>query len=347
VGWVYYLMSVRKLNSQAFDNWVAACIGKHKVFGVQAVGDRFKFAELEQADNLRLDYDVTVLPPKKYFQPPREALSSFGPEGFKSCVADEPFVLLGVHPYDMVAISQMDKLFTLDECDIHYVKRRENATIVVSDIQRASENSFAGCMKTTTVDEGFDILVTQIGADMLADARTEKGEALLGLALEGEAATESELKQREVVHQKNRELLCRYKLNPDPKELPALLEKSLDHPVWKEKAEKCLSCGSCNLVCPTCYCFDVQDKVDWSLECGERCRSWDACMLKDFAAVAGGHNFRRDSADRYRHRYYRKGKYVADKIGEIACVGCGRCITACTTNIANPVEIFNRLWEDK
>jgi ferredoxin len=71
-------------------------------------------------------------------------------------------------------------------------------------------------------------------------------------------------------------------------------------------------------------------------------------MLNDFAAVAGHINFRKDKAARFRHRYYRKGKYVPSKIGgQIACVGCGRCITACVANIANPVEIFNRLAEDK
>ena len=71
-------------------------------------------------------------------------------------------------------------------------------------------------------------------------------------------------------------------------------------------------------------------------------------MLADFATVAGNLNFRKDRSARFRHRYYRKGKYVPAKIGgQIACVGCGRCITACVANIANPVEVFNRLAEEK
>jgi ferredoxin len=68
-------------------------------------------------------------------------------------------------------------------------------------------------------------------------------------------------------------------------------------------------------------------------------------MLTDFATVAGDHNFRENRAARYRHRYYRKGKYLFDRMNQIACVGCGRCITACTTKIANPVEIYNTLLE--
>ena len=95
---------------------------------------------------------------------------------------------------------------------------------------------------------------------------------------------------------------------------------------------------------PIIQCVDVFLRV---LQKGERRRVWDGCILSEFAAVAGGHNFRRHRTDRYRHRYYRKGKYVPEKIGEIACVGCGRCITACTANIANPVEVYNRLVHER
>ena len=131
----------------------------------------------------------------------------------------------------------------------------------------------------------------------------------------------------------------------DMRYMPEILGESYDNLVFEATARRCFSCGSCNLVCPTCYCFDVQEDVDWSMSKGERYRKWDGCMLTDFAAVAGGHNFRRRSEDRYRHRYYRKGQFIHDRYGDIACVGCGRCITACTANIANPVEIYNRLLE--
>jgi ferredoxin len=124
-----------------------------------------------------------------------------------------------------------------------------------------------------------------------------------------------------------------------------LLEGREEHPVWAERAQLCHSCGSCNLVCPTCYCFDVQDDVGWDLQNGTRSRRWDGCLLSDFALVAGGHNFRHRREQRYRHRYYRKGKYLWDRMGQIACVGCGRCITACTTKIANPVDVYNALVE--
>jgi ferredoxin len=126
-----------------------------------------------------------------------------------------------------------------------------------------------------------------------------------------------------------------------------MLEENYEHPVWAERAELCFRCGSCTNNCPTCYCFDVQDDVDWDLESGERRRSWDGCQLVRFARVAGGHNFRDDTAARFRHRYFRKGAWIAEKVGQLACVGCGRCITVCVSDIAHPPEVWNRLLEDE
>ena len=130
-----------------------------------------------------------------------------------------------------------------------------------------------------------------------------------------------------------------------PTELPRLLRRSFEHGIWAEQARKCLSCGSCNLVCPTCYCFDVKDDVDISLKTGNRYRTWDGCVLEDFAKVAGDENFREERLQRYRHRFYRKGMYLYDKYGQIACVGCGRCASACLPDIADPIAVYNALKE--
>jgi ferredoxin len=100
------------------------------------------------------------------------------------------------------------------------------------------------------------------------------------------------------------------------------------------------------MVCPSCFCFDVKDDVDWDLKGGTRQRQWDSCLLTEFALVAGGHNFRKARCERYRHRYYRKGSYLPGRNGFVGCVGCGRCVRACTTNIANPVAVYNALMEE-
>lgn len=338
-------MAIRKLDDAGLQAWVDGLIARMQVVGVQAKGERFTFAPLRSATDLRLDYDVTILPPKKLLLPQTETLLTFSTrEGYESVVDAEPQVIFGLHPYDVAAIAQMDAIFEQDNPDVHYLQKRAATTIVACDIQTPGANLFAGCMGTAVVHDGYDILLTRVGDQTVVDVATAKGEALL----EGVTAADadaSDLARREQVWEDNARLMRYHRLDMDPEDLPALLEATKGHPVWAEKADLCYSCGSCNLVCPTCYCFDVQDDVNWDLDSGERKRKWDGCMLSQFALVAGGHNFRENRAARYRHRYYRKGKYLWDRMEQIACVGCGRCITACTANIANPVEIYNTLLE--
>jgi len=341
-------MSLRKIDDAALNSWVDGLVAAGKVIGIQAQDDRFAFGELTSASQLRLDYDVALTSPgKQYLQPPKEVLLRFEGARYESVLEQEPFVLFGVHPYDVVAIRQMDKIFALDESDVHYLARREAATIVACDVQTPSENVFAGCMGTAVVNDGFDVLLTRIGDAYMVEARTAKGEALTCALADAPEPAGADMAARLGVWEENRRLLRKHQLAIPPSDLPFVLDRGPDHPVWQEKAELCFSCGSCNTVCPTCYCFDVQDDVHWDLNSGERTRQWDGCLLEKFARVAGGHNFRPERHERYRHRYYRKGKYVPEKIGECACVGCGRCITACVAKIANPVEVFNRLLEDE
>jgi sulfhydrogenase subunit beta (sulfur reductase) len=340
-------MSVKKIAKSDFTSFVEALIRTEKVVGVQAKGDRFDFAPLESAQDLRLDYDVTLSPPKKYFLPPAEVLLTYEVGGpYQSQLDGQEFILLGVHPYDMVAINQMDELFQQDNYDTHYMTRRHNATIIACDVATPSDHVFASSMGTAVVTKGYDVLLTDIGDNFVAEAATPKGEELLGQA-KGTAADAVTLKKREDVWARNRKSLNKHELKCDPAYLPKVLAKAYKHPVWEEKAKTCFSCGSCNQVCPTCYCFNVQDDVSWDLKTGQRMREWDGCLLDGFTKVAPAHEFRKARADRFRHRLYRKATYVPQKIGgQIACVGCGRCVAACLPDIANPVSIYNRLIDD-
>lgn len=269
---------------------------------------------------------------------------------FQSVIEPDPFVLFGVHPYDFAAIAQLDKIFAADYADTHYLARREAATIVVSDVQKPSAEVFAGAMGFATAEhrKGYDVLVTRLDdGRYVVDPRSEKGEKLIAGLKKAPDVDADAIRARDGVWARNRKELQRHKLKMDTEEIPRLLAQGRNHPVWEEKSALCYSCGSCNLVCPTCYCFTVEDELNWDMESGDRKRIWDGCLLTHFATVAGNHNFRSKRSARYRHRYYRKGKYVYDMIGELSCVGCGRCITACTAKIANPAEVFNRLLEEK
>jgi NAD-dependent dihydropyrimidine dehydrogenase PreA subunit len=345
-------MSVKKLSKELFLDWVDKIIStKQNLYGVQAnkdKADKFEYALLGDAKSLRLDYDVTVLSPKKYFQPAAETFVEFDLKGgYQSVYESEKFVVIGVHPYDMIAINQMDELFTQDNYDSHYMARRNNATIIACDVATASENVFASSMETATVKKGYDILLTDIGDSYVIEVATEKGQALLD-SVKADDATDGDIKARQAVWAKNEKELNKHKLNCKPSEISELLDGAYRNPVWEEKAKTCFSCGSCNQVCPTCYCFNVHDDVNWDMASGDRTRTWDGCLLDGFTKVAPDHEFRCKRSDRFRHRLYRKGKYVPSKIGgQVACVGCGRCIGACLPDIANPVTVYNKLIEDK
>lgn len=340
-------MSVKVMDLSALNAWVDSLVASHRVLAPQGTQGRFNFEPLASSADLRLDHDVTILPPKKCLLPQREELLQFTHDGaFTSVMDPRPQVLLGVHPYDVAAIGQMDRYFLSDNADEHYAQRRAAAVIVACDVQRPSANVFAGCMGAATVQEGFDLLLTRVGDAYLADPRTAAGEGLLAAAGKLSDATPVQLGRREQLWLDAARLLNRHELRCRTDQLPELLDRSWESPVWAKRAESCYSCGSCVMVCPSCFCFDVRDRVGWDVSCGTRMRQWDGCLLAEFALVAGGHNFRRQRAERYRHRFYRKGKYLPQRLGFVGCVGCGRCVTACTTKIANPVEVYNALLEE-
>jgi len=341
-------MTAKKLTKDLFDAFVRSMIDSQRVYGPQVKGEKYDFDVLTSPDALRLDYDVSLQAPKKYFLPARETLMTYDIGGaYKGVYDEESFVLLGVHPYDMAAINQMDLLFSQDNYDTHYMMRRKNATIVACDVINPSANVFASSMGTAVVKEGFDVLLTKVDDGIIAEAATDKGAVLLAKAAAAPDATPEDLEQRETVWHRNEKALNKHELKCDAGYLPKLLDTAYDHNVWEEKAKTCFSCGSCNLVCPTCYCFDVKDDIKWDMAGGQRQRCWDGCLLDGFTKVAGEHEFRDNRADRFRHRLYRKAKYVPGKInGQIACVGCGRCISACLPDIANPVAVYNTLLDD-
>ena len=317
-----------------------------RLIGVKSKQGKYVYDRIASFKELVLDYDVTVMPPSKYLLPARETLLKFEVGGVKSepMIETAPMVLIGVHPYDIKAIGLVDEAFMTSNPDPNYIARRQNTTIIGVDCLNPSPKSFARSMGTHQVDDGFDLLLTNLGMNYMVTVGSEKGAALLKKYAAVREPTSDEVAKQKSLREK---ALAQYQLNLDvAKELlPKLLDDSYDDPYWESRSQTCLSCGSCVMVCPTCFCFDVQDEVALNLKEGERVRQWDGCVLVDFAKVASGENFRHDKASRFRHRMYRKGKYVLERYGKFGCVGCGRCATACLPGIASPLEAFNAIAE--
>ena len=338
-------MSLMILDKGAVAPLVNALMADYRVVGPQAKGPKFAFEPITDPAQLRLDYNTTILPPKKVLQPPEERLATFTRQGepsVETVIEAVPTVLLGTHTCDLRAIQLLDKAFSDEYDDAHYLERRKQTVIVSLEcLEPCDEHSFCKSMGTLTTGEGYDLHLTDLGATYAVDVATEKGEELLAKYATVTKAADAEMRRlNEVLGAKWPRFT--YRLNFEAADLPAMLSTAYDHPLWDELGERCLGCGSCTNVCPTCYCFNVFDEVNMALTEGERRRRWDSCQLDEFARVAGGENFREARKDRQRHRFMRKGKYITEKFGELGCVGCGRCIRACVANISI-VDGFNTI----
>ena len=317
----------------------------YEIVGVKAKGKRFVFDILNSADELRLDYDVTILPPKKYFLPQYESLMKFSlekPFEVKETMEDRPRIIIGMHPYDIIALQQTDTQYLDPQKDDFYKKRRDNTLIIGVDIQNVSERSFAASMKTHVTDTGFDVLLTNLGTTYAVTVGTEKGSSLLKKYATTKEATSAEIKKIKEVRD-NIAKKYKKKVKVDKKDWPSILAANYVNSFWEERSDVCMECSSCTMVCPTCFCYDVHDQVSLNLKDGQRIRTWDGCMLRGFTKVGSGEIFREEPKERYRHRFYRKGNYLPQRFGFVACVGCGRCGIACLPDIADPCDVMNEL----
>jgi formate hydrogenlyase subunit 6/NADH:ubiquinone oxidoreductase subunit I len=347
-------MSLRILEKDAVADMVSAMMADYAskggvVVGPQAKGPKFGFAPLADPAELRLDYDTSILPPKTVLQPPCERIATFhlGDEASAEAVIEaKPTVLLGVHTCDLNAIHLLDKAFTEEYEDAHYLERRKQTVIVSLEcLQPCDEHSFCRDMGTLDADEGYDLHLTDLGSAYAVEVETEAGEKLLSEYATVRNATDADARRlNEVLSAK----WARFKKRLDfsTAELPSLLGAAYMHPLWEELGDRCLACGSCTNVCPTCYCFNVEDTVSLDLSEADRVRVWDSCQLDEFARVAAGENFREARAARQRHRFFRKGKWLYEKFGTLGCVGCGRCIRTCLVHI-NIVDGFNAIHGSK
>jgi sulfhydrogenase subunit beta (sulfur reductase) len=340
-------MSLRVISKEGMSRFVAELQGHYHVVGPKPAEGQYIFADVESPDELYLDYTQTVIPPKKYLLPQREELMRFNSDGshIEPILDAKPTVVLGVHTCDLHAIQLLDKVLSTGFIDQHYQLRREHTVLIgVECLKPCTKHSFCKSMGTLSAPDVFDWHLTDLGDAYAIDVANDRGEALLPYA-DTRAATDADYARLNAVLAEKWPRFS-YRLDFDVSELPSLMRMSYNSPLWQELGNRCLACGSCTNVCPTCYCFNVQDEVDFALSVGKRIRVWDSCQLDEFATVAGGHNFREQRSTRQRHRFMRKGVYQTDAYHLLGCVGCGRCAQACLVHIT-PVDTFNTLYHER
>ena len=332
-------------------DWLRSLMDAHPLFFPRKHGKvNYRFAEVDACSLLQFQtYRPTVVPPVKIIVPAREELFKFlkKPDGAVELTPslDTSFrVLAGVRPCDLKGLFLMDLFFQDGVEDPYYLARREN-TAVIGYACSAPCDDRAFCAAVDSLDhrKGADVFLTPVRGDLvLIEAQTDRGRVLLdGVGFDrcndGPA--------RKVGAVADRPDDFGRPLKAGPGELADMIGKQWKSPVWDKHVERCFSCGSCNLVCPTCYCFDVYDDMNLDATSGSRERTWDGCMLPNFSIVAGQHNFRPDPASRQRHRVKRKFEYLPRRFDHgSVCVGCGRCGRQCTSGI-DIHDIVNDLCE--
>lgn len=309
--------------------------------------DNVLFAPLSQDTEPFFAYLNSRNAPKQVFFPHTEKLMKYTrtPKGMvfseEESKADKA-VLFGVRPCDAQSFALLDMLFDQEKYrDPYYVAKRNNTTVITLT---CVQPPYATCFCTSVDGEplsggGADILLTEIDANYLAEFITAKGEKLLkyfGDLKTDEADDSRKMEISEKAKQAIKSKIPAHEIKP-------LLDSNFEHPFWATIHSKCLACGTCTYLCPTCHCFDISDEATGSD--GVRIRSWDSCMFPLFTKETSGHNPRTSQKERWRQRIMHKFKYYVDNFNAIACVGCGRCVRSCPVNldIRKVVEDISKL----
>ena len=307
----------------------------------------FAFATVHDAREVELEYVPTILPPKKYFLPPRETLLNFDVRRglhVEPVGNNEPLTLFGVHTCDIAGIQCLNMVFSERPRDYNYLLRKRRITVIGLECNRyCDEHASCALVGAYLPSGGYDLFLTDLGDFFLAHVNTQAGDDIVDSVKIFSPAGKEHLGALKELREEKRGLF-RNEVAVDPRRLPALFERALENPVWQELDGRCLACGNCTTVCPTCYCFDVRDEFRIDLATGRRIRAWESCQSEPFALVAGGENFRKTRGSRQRHRYYRKFAYPAAKFHRFFYTGCGRCSRACMAGIRLKETLTALAW---
>ncbi|OGU18047.1 MAG: hypothetical protein A2076_18095 [Geobacteraceae bacterium GWC2_53_11] len=263
----------------------------------------------------------SLLPPKKYLLHPRETILTYTADAGYQLPSEEnsPLILFGLHPCDLAGIQYLDRLFLGDDPDLLYTARRAALTLIGIS---CTPDDFCSCHRFATPLEAVsDLFLASVDGGYVVTSSSPRGYELL-------KGVQELLEEREIESpEDSRRFFGQAVSGPAFSELDATL------PEWQELANHCLGCGACSLCCPTCACFDVLECGGLDGDSAVRVRRWDNCLFKSHAQVAGGMNFRKDRAERFRYRYRHKYRGFGPLRGFPACVGCGRCRVACPAGL--------------
>ncbi len=303
-------------------------------------GDYHTFKRLSEGNRPDFDFQNTRLSPKSLILPQSERMFEYSldeksedahilretPKDFS------PQAIVGLRPCDALAIQLVNLNFDNPEYrDPWWVRGIESTTFVGLGCNEPCATCFCSSTGGGPFNEkGLDVLLYDLGDNFFVRSLSPKGESLLEKVQGGKSADGSAKEEAEKLPASSQEKIIS-KVPTDQlrgKNVNAVFDAAF----WDEVAFSCINCGTCTYLCPTCWCFDIQDEVLGKE--GDRLRNWDSCMFPLFTYHGSGHNPREKKVQRVRQRFMHKLKYYVDKYETgVACVGCGRCVQHCPVNI--------------
>ena len=297
-------------------------------------------------DNALFGYAVGPHSWKKFLHTPAQRLwkAERGPEGLR--IVPEPdsaerLAFVGVRACELHAIAIQDRVLLEGAyADPHYRARREGAFLVAVNCAEPAGTCFCASMNTgPKAASGYDLALTEIIGQgehqFVVEAGSEAGRMVLA-ELPHRDATPEEVAAGDAVIAGASARMGR--VMPAADEVPQLLRRNFENPRWDEVAGRCLTCGNCTMVCPTCFCTTVEEVTSLDGAESERMRHWDSCFTIDFSYLHGG-SVRTSPRSRYRQWMTHKLSTWWDQFGSSGCVGCGRCITWCPVGIDITEEV--------
>jgi sulfhydrogenase subunit beta (sulfur reductase) len=328
-------MHMKKLAKSELTNLLKKWAGEYHVLaptlGTQGDCLLDTFDEL----SFTLDYAKTPMPPKSAFFPQSEAIFAVEKGEYREVVSARKTLLFGIRSCDMTGILQSASFMTRDRCDAYSEAKRDVATIVVMACPGPrNETCFCTTMESGPVArKGFDMQFFDGGEFFIIETGSVKGEAALSLF--PLADLDDDLAGEKIEAFRQRSVGAIAKADSVPKAMNRLKDRTVDDGLWERFGQKCIQCGGCTYVCPTCTCFNVCDHPSGPGQ-GVRERSWDACLFGGFTREASGHNPRPTQALRLKRRHEHKllDYHKTDIQGGLCgCTGCGRCSDFCPVHI--------------